>query len=73
VEVTVAEAKKPAARESAEVEEREGRRGWLGWFVGWVLLPGSVIAAIVGAGVHVGARWPEMWFSRLVLWLFGGG
>ena len=56
-----------------EEEEDEGRRrGWLSWFIGWVAIPGAVIGLIVGSGIHVGARYPDMWFSKLVVWMFGG-
>jgi hypothetical protein len=41
------------------------------WLVGWVLIPGAIVSSLFLAGVHVGARHPDMWLSRAMLWLFG--
>jgi hypothetical protein len=54
-----------------EVDEAEGGGGRLRWLLGWVLIPGSLLAALFLSGVHVGARNPDMWLSRFVTWLFG--
>ncbi len=51
----------------------EEESGWFRFLLGWVVAPGSVISAIVLAGVHVGANHPDMFLSRLLLWMFGGG
>jgi hypothetical protein len=47
------------------------RRSKLRWVLGWIVLPGTLLAALFFAGVHVGARHPEMGLSRLLLWMFG--
>ncbi|MCA9650536.1 MAG: hypothetical protein H6712_16605 [Myxococcales bacterium] len=57
---------------AAEGEKAE--RGWLSWAVGWVLVPGTLIGLIFGAGLMVGVHLHDSWFSRLVVWfveLFG--
>jgi len=41
----------------------------LGFFVGWVALPGVVVAFIVGLGAHWGARHPDAWFVDAVKWV----
>ncbi|PRP96373.1 hypothetical protein [Enhygromyxa salina] len=43
----------------------------LGWLLGWVVIPGLLVAALFFAGVHVGARHPQMGLSRAVLWVLG--
>jgi hypothetical protein len=40
--------------------------------LGWVLVPALIIGALFAAGVHVGARHPDMLLTRAVLWLGGG-
>lgn len=54
-------------------QDAEERSGWFRFLLGWVVAPGSVVAVIVLAGVHVGANHPDMFLSRLLLWMFGGG
>jgi hypothetical protein len=56
-----------ATTEAAETP-REGR---LAWFLGWVVLPGTVVAAIFGGGVVLGAHDHEGWFARSVMWVVG--
>jgi len=41
----------------------------LGFFVGWVALPGLVVAFIIGLGAHWGARHPDAWFVDAVKWV----
>ncbi|KIG13761.1 hypothetical protein DB30_07607 [Enhygromyxa salina] len=43
----------------------------LGWLLGWVLVPGMLVGALFLAGLHVGARHPQMGLSRAVLWVMG--
>lgn len=43
----------------------------LGWVLGWIVLPISIIAALFFGGVHLGARNPDMALSRLLLNIFG--
>ena len=47
------------------------REGRLRWLLGWVVLPLTLIAALFFAGVHVGARNPDMGLARALLKLFG--
>ncbi|MFV8752050.1 hypothetical protein ACNOYE_16005 [Nannocystaceae bacterium ST9] len=54
---------------SDEAETTEPSR--LRWVLGWVGLPAAIVLVLFAAGVHVGARHPEMWLSRVMLWLFG--
>ena len=42
----------------------------LRWLLGWIVLPGSLIAALFLTGVHVGARHPDMGLSRILLKVF---
>lgn len=42
----------------------------LRWLLGWVIVPMSLLAALFLAGVHVGARYPQMGLSRATLWMF---
>jgi hypothetical protein len=46
--------------------------GKLRWVLGWIVLPGSIIAALFLSGVHVGARRPDQGLARLLLKAFGG-
>ncbi|MEZ4454501.1 MAG: hypothetical protein R3B09_33930 [Nannocystaceae bacterium] len=63
--------KTPARQpQPAEGEETEPRSR-LGWFLGWIMVPGLVLALIVGSGAYVGANHPESWVTRAVLWLAG--
>jgi hypothetical protein len=43
----------------------------LRWLLGWIVLPGSLLAALFLTGVHLGARNPERPVARLLLKLFG--
>ncbi len=54
--------------EVADVPKSEGK---LRWVLGWILLPATIIAALFLSGVHVGARYPDMALSRLLLKVFG--
>lgn len=45
--------------------------GKLRWVLGWIVLPGSIIAALFLSGVHVGARRPDQGLARLLLKVFG--
>lgn len=45
------------------------RRGWLSWVVGWLLVPGTVVGLIFGAGVLLGAHQHDGWYARAVVWL----
>lgn len=40
------------------------------WLLGWVIVPLSLLGALFLAGVHVGARHPQMGLSRATLWMF---
>ena len=55
--------------EGEETEKKKG--GKLRWIFGWIILPGTLLSSLFLAGVHVGARHPDMWLSRLFVWLFG--
>lgn len=55
---------KPATAEG----EAEGRRGWLSWVVGWILVPSVVIGVIFGGGVLLGVHNHDGWFTRAVVW-----
>lgn len=61
-------ATKPAA---AAVEIEEKKEGWLGWTLGWIVAPLSVLGAIFGGGVLLGAHDPDGWFARTVMWIVG--
>lgn len=41
----------------------------LRWILGWIGVPGLLIAGLLLAGVHVGARHPQMGLTRAVLWV----
>jgi hypothetical protein len=36
-----------------------------------VAVPVVIVLTLFLAGVHVGARHPELWLSRLMVWLLG--
>lgn len=40
-----------------------------GWLTGWLLVPALIIGGLFAAGVHVGARHPDMLLTRGVLWV----
>lgn len=64
------ESKLPAPTDESNPEPgpAEGKRSWLSWAVGWVLVPGALLGLIWGAGVLVGVHLHESWLSRLVVW-----
>lgn len=43
----------------------------LSWILGWIVAPASVVAAIFGGGVILGAHNPDGWFARSVMWVAG--
>ena len=63
--------KKPAAA-TKDLDTSEGKKpGKIAWIIGWILVPGLVIGGLFLAGVHVGARHPDMFLTRGVLWMTG--
>lgn len=48
------------------------RAGKLRWVFGWIIVPLLIVGVLFGSGVHVGARHPDMWMTRAVLWVFSG-
>jgi hypothetical protein len=66
-----APAKAPSRPAPAPEPNAEGG-GKLRWVLGWIVLPGTIIAALFLSGVHVGARAPERGLPRLLLKVFGG-
>jgi hypothetical protein len=56
-----------AATASAATDKPSGK---LGWVLGWVLVPLVLLGVLFLAGVHVGARHPQMWLSRATLHMF---
>ena len=62
----------PATIDPEPKGDSPGGEGKLRWILGWIVVPGSLIALLFLAGVHVGARHPDMWMSRLMLWMYGG-
>lgn len=67
----MAEASKPAAESESKSLEVSKGRSMFAWLVGWLLIPSFVVGGLFGAGVHVGARHPDMLLSRAVLWAAG--
>ena len=61
---------KPVAA-AAATEEPAKKEGWLGWTLGWIIAPLSVLGAIFGGGVLLGAHSPDNWFARAILWMVG--
>ena len=53
-------------------ETEPGRKRWMSWVLGWVVLPGMVIGGIVGGGVLVGANFHDTWFTHAFVWVFAG-
>lgn len=39
------------------------------WILGWVVAPGSFLTLLFLAGMHVGARFPDWWLTRLLAWI----
>jgi hypothetical protein len=68
-------ARAPARTVQGPAPEREDGdarpRSRIRWLVGWVALPGALLLSVFLAGVHVGARYPDLWLSRLIAWLAG--
>ncbi len=52
-------------------DEGETKDGKLGWIVGWIVIPGLVIGGIFGSGVHLGASYPDRWYTEFVVWVAG--
>lgn len=55
--------------------EGEASTSRLGWFIGWVAVPGLVFGGIFVGGVLLGAHYPDGWVAwgvRGVASLFGG-
>lgn len=59
----------PIAKPGPEPTDRPPSR--LRWLLGWVAIPSVFVLTLFLSGVHVGARNPDMWLSRLMIWLFG--
>lgn len=57
---------KPQEKASAKPAGKSSR---LRMLLGWVVVPGLILAGLFLAGVHVGARHPQMGLSRAVLWV----
>jgi hypothetical protein len=62
------ETRKPGEAATPEGEPA-ARRGWLSWLVGWLLVPGTVVGLIFGAGVLLGAHRHDGWYARVVVWV----
>lgn len=52
------------------VKRSSKRPSKLRWLLGWVIVPLSLLGLLFLAGIHVGARHPQMWLSRATLWMF---
>jgi len=63
------QAKAKAKSSGKELESTGKSANKLRWIVGWLLIPGLVIAGLFSCGVHVGARHPDMFLTRAVLWM----
>jgi hypothetical protein len=62
----------PAAGTAIAVPEGEApKESKLGWILGWIVLPGTVIGGIFGGGVLLGAHNHDGWFARAVMWVVG--
>lgn len=64
----------PAAAVPARRDDEDSPPSRLGWFIGWVAVPGLVFGGIFGAGVIVGVHYPDGWITwavRGVAGLFG--
>jgi hypothetical protein len=66
-------AAKPAAASAgaAIATTAETPTSRLSWILGWIVAPVSVVAAIFGGGVILGAHNPDGWFARSVMWVAG--
>lgn len=64
--------KTPAKQpQPAAAEESQAKTSPLAWILGWIMVPGLVLASIVGSGAYVGANHPDAWVTRAVLWIAG--
>jgi hypothetical protein len=61
----------PPGNPPAKREEEETPPSRLAWFIGWVGVPGLVFGGIFGAGVLVGAHYPDGWITWAVTGLVG--
>jgi hypothetical protein len=59
-----------AANSEVTLKRPIKRRSKLRWLLGWVIVPLLLLGALFLAGVHVGARYPQMGLSRATLWMF---
>ena len=64
-------AAKPSPKSASEPTASASDGGKLRWVLGWIVLPGTIIAALFLAGVHVGARGPDRPLARMLLKMFG--
>ncbi|PRQ04107.1 hypothetical protein ENSA5_10660 [Enhygromyxa salina] len=60
------------AAKTPSTEAAGKRPGKLRWLLGWIGIPGTIVALLFLAGVHVGARHPDMFLSRATLWALDG-
>jgi hypothetical protein len=61
----------PVVAAAAATEETAKKEGWFGWTLGWIVAPLTVLGAIFGGGVLLGAHFPDNWFSRSIVWIVG--
>jgi hypothetical protein len=64
-------AAKPSAKPASEPSPGAGNSSTLRFVLGWIVLPGHILAALFLAGVHLGARDPDRGLARLLLKVFG--
>lgn len=58
--------------DSKEVSETsDGPKSRLSWFVGWVLVPSTLVGLIFGGGALIGAHFHASWFTRAIVWTVG--
>jgi len=58
-----------AEKRPAVAAEPEPPTSLVSWIVGWVALPGAVVAGLFGAGVFVGVHFHDAWFTRAIDWV----
>lgn len=58
--------------QTPQANEADGNKRLRRVLLGWVLVPLLIIGALFAAGAHVGARHPDMFLTRAVLWMGGG-
>jgi len=56
----------PSANVPAKRDEEDGPPSRLAWFIGWVAVPAVVFGGLFGAGVIVGAHYPDGWITWAV-------